>query len=359
MARALLVAFPLLALLLLVSCSPTAQRPPILHEVKAELETDPVADDGDAADDPAMWVHPTDISRSMIVGTDKKAGLRVYDLEGRQRQFLPDGLPNNVDLRYGFMLAKTPRAIVGVSDRRRNGLLIYAVDDSTGLLSLVSDTAQGFRSGVDEVYGICLYQSRTGDHYAFVNGKNGTIEQWRLADDGRGLVTGEVVRTLRVPTQPEGMVADDATGRLYVGEEQAGVWLFGAEPADSTSGRMVATKGPELTPDVEGLALAADTGGARYLVVSSQGNATYSVYDISADHAYRGSFAVVDGPSVDGTQETDGIEISSVSFGPRFPQGMFIAQDGSNPGSWQNFKLVSWETIARSFSPPLALPTAP
>jgi 3-phytase len=155
------------------------------------------------------------------------------------------------------------------------------------------------------------------------------------------------------------MVADDAAGRLYVGEEQVGVWLFGAEPADSTMGRTVAAIGPELSPDVEGLALAADSGGVRYLVVSSQGNSTYSVYDIAANHAYRGSFAVTEGPSIDGTQETDGLEITNIGLGARFPRGVFIAQDGHNPGSWQNFKLVSWERIARSFSPPLDLPLEP
>lgn len=36
-------------------------------------------------DDPAIWIHPTDPSKSLIVGTDKEVGggLYVYDLSGK------------------------------------------------------------------------------------------------------------------------------------------------------------------------------------------------------------------------------------------------------------------------------------
>ncbi len=56
----------------------------------------------DAAGDPAIWVHPTDKSRNLIIGTDKKNGLDVYDLASKRVQTLQDGRMNNVDLRYGF-----------------------------------------------------------------------------------------------------------------------------------------------------------------------------------------------------------------------------------------------------------------
>lgn len=53
----------------------------------------------DAADDPAIWVNPVDASKSLILGTDKQAGLYVYDLAGKPSQFLPVGRINNVDVR--------------------------------------------------------------------------------------------------------------------------------------------------------------------------------------------------------------------------------------------------------------------
>ncbi|KAK0357597.1 hypothetical protein LTR94_038840, partial [Friedmanniomyces endolithicus] len=52
------------------------------------MQTAPVAQMGDAADDPAIWVNPLDASKSRILGSNKKQGLLVYDLDGRQTQFL-------------------------------------------------------------------------------------------------------------------------------------------------------------------------------------------------------------------------------------------------------------------------------
>src|SRR5688572_12833120 len=70
--------------------------------VPATAETPPVgADSKDAADDPEIWVDPKNPARGVIIGTDKKAGLYVYDLSGKQLQYLPGGMPNNVDLRGG------------------------------------------------------------------------------------------------------------------------------------------------------------------------------------------------------------------------------------------------------------------
>src|SRR5687768_14696287 len=52
--------------------------------VTASVETTPVPHSGDAADDSAVWVHPTDPALSRIIGTDKLGGIAVYDLSGRQ-----------------------------------------------------------------------------------------------------------------------------------------------------------------------------------------------------------------------------------------------------------------------------------
>ncbi|HEV2950851.1 MAG TPA: phytase, partial [Actinomycetota bacterium] len=71
----------------------------VVDVVGATVETDPVAHGGDAADDAAIWVHPTDPALSTIIGTDKLGGLAVYDLSGAQLQLLdPARRMNNVDL---------------------------------------------------------------------------------------------------------------------------------------------------------------------------------------------------------------------------------------------------------------------
>src|SRR5690606_39134089 len=74
--------------------SATEASPPAT--VRPVLETEIAASYGDAADDPAIWVHPDDPEKSLVIGTDKKLGLYVFDLEGRTLQTVPDGRMNNV-----------------------------------------------------------------------------------------------------------------------------------------------------------------------------------------------------------------------------------------------------------------------
>ena len=73
--------------LLLAGCATTpVGLPPA--SVVALGETEPVGTaNEDAADDPAIWRNAADPSQSLIVATDKKAGLYVYGLDGAVRSF--------------------------------------------------------------------------------------------------------------------------------------------------------------------------------------------------------------------------------------------------------------------------------
>lgn len=73
-------------------------------KVTAHTETDPVASGDDAADDPAIWVHEKHSEKSKLITTNKKSGLVVYDLDGKQLHSYEFGKLNNVDLRYDFPL---------------------------------------------------------------------------------------------------------------------------------------------------------------------------------------------------------------------------------------------------------------
>ena len=50
---------------------------------------------------------------------------------------------------------------------------------------------------------------------------------------------------------------------------------------------------------------------------------------------------------IDGSEETDGLDIVSDSLSPAFPKGLLVVQDGFNYDGdslrAQNFKLISWE----------------
>ncbi len=326
--------------------------------VTATVETQPVGHSGDAADDPAVWVHPTDPSRSAIVGTDKLGGLYVYDLAGAQLQYLPAGEVNNVDVRSvadggrAFVLGGRPISLVVAGNRTSNSIGIYSLDAGTRQLQDVS--ARVIQPGI-AIYGSCLYRSAgSGRFSVFVNSKAGQVEQWELTDNGAGKIDASLVRSFTLASQTEGCVADDELGNLYIGEEAVGIWKFGAEPSSGTTGSLVArvsSAGP-LVGQVEGLTLTYGAGGTGYLIAVSQSNSTYVVYTRDGPNSLVTSFTLASNGAIDGTQLTDGIDVSTANLGPAFPSGVFVSQDGQNTGGNQNFKLVPYEQIATLVTPP-------
>ncbi|MHB1059551.1 MAG: phytase [Rhodanobacter sp.] len=332
---------------------PRASARPPLATVTALVETVPVASFGDAADDPAIWANPADPAKSLIVATDKKAGMAVYDMQGKLLQFRPDGKMNNTDLREDFPLGGKKVVLVTASDRTHKSVAIYRLD--TGKRELV-DVADGVQAtGLDDPYGLCMYRSpKSAKTYVFINTGDGLMRQWELLDAGNGRVRIKQVREFRMASQAEGCVADDIGGALYVDEEDVAVWKMNPEPdgGDAMTAIDRVADNKAVKDDLEGVGMYDLSGGRGYIVVSSQGNDTYAVYRRDGDHAYLGSFAVVaDGArGIDGISETDGLEISSRNLGPGFEHGAMIAQDGRNvlPSQNQNYKYVPWESIARA-----------
>lgn len=318
----------------------------------ASTETTPVETGGDAADDPAIWIDSKNPERSVIVGTQKQSGLYVYDLSGKVLQFLPDGRMNNVDLRDGFKLGGKQVTLVTSSNRTKRSISIYALNPETRQLTDVADGIQA--TGFDDPYGSCMYRSKTGKYYVFVNQGDGAMKQWELIATPAGKVKTKLVRDLPFATQVEGCVADDETGILYVGEEDLGIWKQGAEPKGGMARTMLAAvkDNPALKDDMEGMGLYKIDAKRGYLVVSSQGNDSYAVFRREGNNAYVGSFQVGANAAagIDGISETDGLEVTSASAGGIYANGLMIAQDGRNvsPPEHQNFKLVPWSRIAEA-----------
>ena len=315
--------------------------------VPATAETTAVTSARDAADDPAIWRNPADPAHSLIIATDKQEGLNVYGLDGRLRSNLAAGRVNNVDLRDGVSIGGRRSILVGASDRSTKGpgagrLALFVLDPASATLARLASVP----ADVDEAYGVCLYRSPKGPLYGFVVGKDGTITQVRL-DLAGSTAGGAVVRRMKLATQSEGCVADDRTGMLYVAEEDVGLWRFSAEPDGDTHGRLFArADGRHLVADAEGLAIAAEGARGGYLVVSSQGDSTYALWRLPG-LTFAGRFRIAGG-MIDGTSDTDGIEIATAAFGPDYPGGLMVAQDGDNAPEAQNFKLVSWAAVKRA-----------
>jgi myo-inositol-hexaphosphate 3-phosphohydrolase len=324
--------------------------------VRALLETTPVPHDGDAADDAAIWVDTARPGRSSIIATDKLGGLAVYDLSGSQLHYYADSRPNNVDLRAGFRLGGRRVSLVATSDKEADSIRVYVVEPSKRSLRYVA--ARQLSTGIG-VAGLCMYRSaRSGKYFAFVSDSSGTLQQWELFGNSEGRVESRKVRTLRLNSVTEGCVADDALGRLYVAQEDVGIWRYGAEASAGSARVAVDRVGENLTADIEGLAVYAPKRGAGYLVASSQGSDTFAVYRRGGSNRYVMSFRVIPG-KVDGVTHTDGIAVAARRLGPRFPTGLFVAQDSRNDESDQNFKLVPWTRIGPAAPHRIAAATAP
>ncbi|WP_033075312.1 phytase [Sphingopyxis sp. MWB1] len=303
--------------------------PPV--PVTASGETAPVGTSrADAADDPAIWVDPANPSRALIVATDKKAGLHVYDLSGKGVAFAKAGLVNNVDVA-GDVIVASDR-----NDGANAHLAVFRLDPHAPGITPLGRAA----AGPGEAYGLCLKRSAPGEPItAALIVKDGMVRVGTLTTDGtpRFAVTWEH----KIPTQSEGCVFDGDT--LYVGEEDAGIWRLTPGPNGIEAAMVAPVDNQRLVADVEGLATI-DHKGARYLIASSQGDNAFAVFRLPAMD-YVGRFSVAAG-ALGAVSETDGIEAVAGNFGSAFPDGLFIAQDGDNAPKAQNFKLVRWDHIA-------------
>ena len=82
-------------------------------------------------------------------------------------------------------------------------------------------------------------------------------------------------------------------------------------------------------------------------VIDWMDKARHVSFDVAEDLVGGGAY------DAHGTSLTDGIAVAGEQLGSRYPHGLFVAQDHVNVDPEyrqlrQNFKLVSWEKIARA-----------
>ncbi|WP_404340987.1 phytase [Pseudoalteromonas mariniglutinosa] len=321
-----------------------APQKPLKHAlittITADAQTDPVARFGDAADDPAIWVDQQTPANSLILGTDKRAGLMIYALDGTLLQSLEIGRVNNVDIRQHSDINSPFNTLITASNRTNSSISVFALDTQRNVEHL-GDIA----TDLTDIYGLCMYQSDSGS-YVFVNDKDGRYQQYHITATTPNIVAKKV-REFALPSQPEGCSADDKTGQLYIGEEDAGIWQIEAEPNPSAQASRIANIGEILKDDVEGMEVYHGKN-ASYLVVSSQGNDSFVVYGLWNDYPILANFRIdMDLSSgIDGVSETDGLTVTAAAL-PGYPQGVMIVQDGRNrlPQQPQNFKVIDWRKV--------------
>lgn len=318
--------------------------------VQARLETPSVGTaDQDAADDPAIWASSAPVTiggvstLGFVAGTDKKAGLYIYGLDGEVLQFLPDGLLNNVDVTEGLAVGGRPQVVLGASDRTpgKTGVALYLFDPASGG---GVRTWGAITTDVVEPYGFC-FARRGAEIHAILVGHEGEVRQFVLAVDAAGGPDAREVRRFEVGTISEGCAADEAGDALFIAEENVGVWRYRLDPSAGDGRTLVQPIAPGvLVADAEGLTIIED-GSARYLIGSSQGDSTFPVWRIDGPQpVYSGRF-VVEAGAVDRVTGTDGIDALGGPVGDAFPEGLVVVQDDVNDAGAQNFKFIDWRDI--------------
>lgn len=324
---------------------------PAAVDVRPKLETDPVTAD---SDDPSIWIHPTDRSKSLIIGTDKvesTGGLFVFGLDGKVRQHI-SGLdrPNNVDVEYGFSLAGASVDLVVATERNKNRLKVYRVDANSGTLVDVSGATEVFSNETGDLrapMGVTLYKRpKDSAIFAIVSPKEGPnqgyLGQYRLQANSAGTVDLVEVRrfgNFSGSGEIEALYADDSLGYVYAADEAFGIRKYLADPDLENANREVASFGHELYQgDREGMAVYATGPKTGYLISSNQleGNSEYLLYDRQAPHNYIGKIRL-------GADATDGLDVTSTRL-PGFRKGLLVVMNSKD----RNFLIADWSDIERA-----------
>ncbi len=339
--------------ILLAILSPVFSYAARFSSVSPLVETEEVSTPGDAADDLAVWVDHTNPANSLILGTDKHFGLEIYNLKGKKLAQIKTGPINNIDLRQDVWIHGSRYNLVVASNKTRKSLDLYHLDPNTLSLKLLSRSVIK-QSPMSKAYGVCLGMNQNKELFALISIKKDKFYQYKIVNRGASIKL-QYVRPIAVTGTSEGCVVDEHYGVAYIAEEERGLWSV-----DLTTGEMKLVQEVglnNLNEDLEGIALYRQKNGEGLIVLSSQGNHSYAIFDRKNPERYLTSFRVGGSSSIDPVSDTDGIEIVNAPLGPNFPEGIFIVQDGENTDRRgyirnQNFKLISFEEVL-GIIPPL------
>ncbi len=343
----------ILAAALATGCS--AIRPPASQDIQPAVRTEQVADD---PDDPAIWVHPTQPERSLILGTNKAkapaGAVVVFGLDGKIKQTVA-GLhrPNNVDVEYGLRTDGGAIDIAVVTERLRKRLRVFRVNEN-GIAGITGRTTlfEGRAGDAAAPMGVALYKRpKDGVIFAIVTPKSGGrvnyLGQYRLDAEADGKVNATPVREFGRFSgvgEIEAVAVDDALGYIYYADEGDGIHKYHADPDHPDAANELAHFGKTgFQADREGIAIYAREDGMGFVVCTDQiaGNSQYRFFRREGEpgrpHHHEALLGVVSG----GADSTDGLEISSRYLGPRFPAGLMAAMNSSG----KNFLIFRWEDV--------------
>lgn len=320
-----------LFILLVWSCQTRTNEPapPVVTQdkLKPVFITDTLPHD---TDDPAIWIHPEDPGKSLVLGTDKEknGGVYAFNLQGQiVHKISPVQRPNNVDVEYGLSLGDSLVDIAVFTERLEEKIRVVSLPDmkyidNGGIPVFQQEPSEDFRAPM----GIALYKNAEGRISAFVSRKDGPTDGtyvWQyILEERDGFVTGQLVRKLGSFSgkgEIEALVVDDQKGFIFYSDEAFGIRKYHAH-ADSTADELLTFGHTEFKEDREGLALAT-RNGKSFLIVSDQQDHSFEIFSGREDNGEHRSLGNVRLSTI----ETDGCEVYSDSLSPDFPEGLFVA----------------------------------
>lgn len=330
--------------LFIVSCSNNNAIAPTVITEAVSYDTD----------DPAIWIHPEDVSQSLIIGTDKDSigALYVFNLQGKivhQTDTLKR--PNNVDVAYNFSLNDSVTTdIAVVTERERNMIRVFSLPDMRAIDNggIPVFTGEALRSPM----GISLYTRKEAmgknEIFAVVGRKEGPsgnyLYQYLLKSDSTGTVTGELVRTFGTYSgkkEIEAISVDNELGYIYYSDERAGIRKYYADPEKGDDELTIfGTEG--FREDREGISIYKTDGEKGYILVSNQSNRSFKVFPREGTAENRHDHPeIVDIPVK--ANQSDGSDVVNLNFGEPFSAGIFVAMSDDRTFhyyDWRKFQEV-------------------
>lgn len=334
-----------LATIALLSCKSSQLAPVREDALKPTVVTQPTPHD---TDDPAIWIHPKDASKSIIIGTDKDTdgALYAYDLDGKIiKKSIVLKRPNNVDIAYGILINGKKTDIAVTTERETNKLRIFSLPDLTPIDNGGIDVFTG--EALRDPMGISLY-TRKKDNAIFAivgrkTGPDGTyLWQYLLSDNGNGAVKGEVVRkfgSFSGKKEIEAIAVDNELGYIYYCDEQFGVKKYLADPEAKNDNELALFGQKDFKADNEGIAIYKTGEKTGYILISNQQANTFMVYarEGSGGNPHNHTLLAEIPTS---TIECDGADVTNVNLGPKYPNGLFVAMSNG-----MTFHYYDWNQI--------------
>jgi len=314
--------------------------------VQPIIITDSVVHD---TDDPAIWLNQTDLTKSLIIGTDKDqdGALYVFDLNGKiQKDKVVKNLkrPNNVDVAYGLQLGGKSVDIAVVTEREANKIRIFSLPD---MKAVDLGGIEVFKGESEQApMGVSLY-TRPADKaiFAIVGRKTGPSEgylwQYRLQDDGNGNVIGKMVRKFGKYSgkkEIESIAVDNELGYVYYSDEQVGVRKYYAD-SDSSGKELALIPNTGFTEDNEGISIYKTGDKTGYILVSDQGADKFHIFTREGESTNPNEHRLIKTVKV-AAHQSDGSEITSTPILPQFPKGLFVVMSEGKV-----FHYYRWEDI--------------